>query len=172
MLIELSLLTDYTDWQRGKWHGWLRKHGQQTLAVSVGPHGDGRFQNIGESIRHIFSTEQRYVERLSGREPGDTATIPAGDIEALFRFGKQSRKELKEFLETFPASQWDVPQRLEFPNMHFFVKATPRKVLVHVLMHEIRHWAQIATLLRLNGFKGEFHDFLGSPVLGGEFGPL
>ena len=40
---------------------------------------------------------------------------------------------------------------------------------MHVLMHEIRHWAQIATLLRLNGVAGEFHDFLFSPVLGGEF---
>jgi len=34
-----------------------------------------------------------------------------------------------------------------------------------VLMHEIRHWAQIATLLRTD----EFHDFLFSPVLGGEY---
>jgi hypothetical protein len=36
-------------------------------------------------------------------------------------------------------------------------------------MHEIRHWAQFGTLLRLNGLKGEFHDFLFSPVLGAEF---
>jgi len=36
-------------------------------------------------------------------------------------------------------------------------------------MHEIRHWAQIATLLRLQGLTDEFHDFLFSPVLGGEY---
>jgi hypothetical protein len=36
-------------------------------------------------------------------------------------------------------------------------------------MHEIRHWAQIATLMRLNGHPVEWHDFLMSPVLGGEF---
>jgi len=39
-------------------------------------------------------------------------------------------------------------------------------------MHEIRHWAQIGTLLRLTGLKGEFHDFLFSPVLGGELKPV
>ena len=41
--------------------------------------------------------------------------------------------------------------------------------MVHILMHEIRHWAQIATVLRLNGLTDEFHDFLFSPVMGGEF---
>jgi len=38
-------------------------------------------------------------------------------------------------------------------------------------MHEIRRWAQITTLLRLNGLVGEFHDFLASPVMGGKFIP-
>jgi uncharacterized damage-inducible protein DinB len=47
--------------------------------------------------------------------------------------------------------------------------ATPRKIITHVVVHEIRDWAQIATLLRLNGLSGDFHDFLFSPVLGGEF---
>jgi uncharacterized damage-inducible protein DinB len=45
---------------------------------------------------------------------------------------------------------------------------TPRKIIIHTLLHEVRHWAQISTLLRQNGFKIEFHDFLFSPVLGGE----
>jgi uncharacterized damage-inducible protein DinB len=52
--------------------------------------------------------------------------------------------------------------------MNNLLRATPRKLVVHVLMHEIRHWAQIGTLFRLNGLTGEFHDFLFSPVLGGE----
>jgi hypothetical protein len=38
-----------------------------------------------------------------------------------------------------------------------------------LLKHEIRHWAQIATLFRLSGLKVEMRDFLFSPVLGGEF---
>jgi hypothetical protein len=33
----------------------------------------------------------------------------------------------------------------------------------------LRHWAQIATLLRLHGVADAFHNFLFSPVLGGEF---
>jgi uncharacterized damage-inducible protein DinB len=43
----------------------------------------------------------------------------------------------------------------------------PRKIVVHILLHEIRHGAQIATLFRLNSLVDDLHDFLFSPVLGG-----
>jgi len=170
MPVNLSLndLMDYTDWERQKWRDWLRQHGDQVLKISAGPHGDGRFETVGDLVRHMFSAEKRYIERLSGRPLTDAASIPNDKIEALFRFSQQSRKDLKQFVETFSAQEWDAPQ--DYKILNYFLRATPRKIVVHVLMHEIRHWAQIATLFRLNGLAGEFHDFLFSPVMGGEFG--
>ena len=85
-------------------------------------------------------------------------------LPALIRFGQQSRKELKQLVEAFPAQEWDVPH--EWNILTFSVTASPRKIVMHVLMHEIRHWAQIATLFRLNGLAVEFHDLLFSPVSG------
>jgi uncharacterized damage-inducible protein DinB len=170
MLINLSVddLMDYTDWERQKWYDWLRQHGDQVLKISAGPHGDGRFETVGDLMRHMFAAEKRYVERLSGRPLTDPASIPNDNIEALFQFSQQSRKDLKEFVETFSA-QWDAPQ--DYKILNYYLRATPRKIVVHILIHEIRHWAQIATLLRVNGvLVGEFHDFLFSPVMGGEFG--
>jgi uncharacterized damage-inducible protein DinB len=160
-------LMDYTDWERQDWHALLGQQGAGVLKTSTGPHGDGRFEAVGELIRHIFSAEKRYVERLSGQSLTDTASIPIDNVDALFGFGQQSRNDLRRFVEVFPAEQWDLPQ--DFTLMQSSLRATPRKIVVHVLMHEIRHWAQIATLLRLNGAKSGFHDFLFSPVLGGEF---
>ena len=170
-MLNLSLkeLIDYTDWERQKWYDWLRLQDEQVLKISAGPHGDGRFGTVGELVRHMFSAEKRYVERLSDRPLSDTASVPNDNVEALFRFGQQSRKELKEFVETFPAQKWDT--LMDFKILSYFLKATPKKIVVHILIHEIRHWAQIATLFRLNGYAGEFHDFLFSPVMGGEFGP-
>ena len=167
MPVNLSLidLIQYTDWERQKWYDWLRQHGDEVLKISAGPHGDGRFSTVGEVVRHIFSAEKRYVERLKGRSLTDTGNVPTADIEALFQFSQQSRNELKEFFETFPAQEWDIPQ--DFRLLDYSLTASPRKIIIHVLMHEIRHWAQIATLLRLNGLRCEFHDFLFSPVLGG-----
>jgi len=163
--LSLSDLIDYTDWERQKWHDRLRQQGEAVLKTSIGPHGDGRFGTVGDSVRHIFSAEKRYVERLLGRPLTDTGSVPADNLEALFQFGNESRKELKKFVEEFPSERWDVP--FEFKLMNSALRVTPKKIIVHVLVHEMRHWAQIATLLRLNGMTGEFHDFLFSPAMGG-----
>jgi uncharacterized damage-inducible protein DinB len=167
MPINLALddLMEYTAWERQKWHAWLRQHGDEVLKIGAGAHGDGRFRTVGDLMRHMFSAEKRYIDRLSGRELTDTASIPNDNIEAIFRFGQQSRKELKEFVETFPGQELDVPQDHKMQNSVLTV--TPRKIVVHILLHEIRHWAQIATLLRLNDLVDDFHDFLFSPVMGG-----
>jgi uncharacterized damage-inducible protein DinB len=53
--------------------------------------------------------------------------------------------------------------------MNKTLRATPRKIMTHVLMHEIRHWAQIATRFRQSGLKVDFHDFLFCPAMGDVF---
>jgi uncharacterized damage-inducible protein DinB len=120
-------------------------------------------------VRHIFGAEKRYVERLSGLPLTDLATIPNDSAETLFQFGHTSRKEPKEFVGKFPAGEWDVEQELKFPNLNVVARATPKKIVLHVLMHEIRHGAQIATMLRLNGLVGQWHDLIVSSVMRGGF---
>jgi uncharacterized damage-inducible protein DinB len=166
LAVNMNDLLEYTDWERQKWHDWLRGHGDQILKTNVGEHGDGRFQIIGDYIRHIFSAETRYIDRLSGHQLTETGNVPNDDIEALFLFGRESRESLRKFVAAFDAQEWDRPQ--EFKIFNSSISVTPRKIIIHTVLHETRHWAQIATLFRLNGLKGEFHDFLFSPVLGGE----
>lgn len=161
--LSLEELIEYTDWERGLWHEWLRGHGDAALATSVGPHGDGRFKSVGEVVRHVFSAETRYVERLSGQPLSDVSAIPSDSVEALFALGGRSRAALRAYVAALPAGQWDAPFDLELLGR--VLNVTRRKVVGHVLIHEVRHWAQIGTLFRLNGLKGEFHDFLFSPVL-------
>lgn len=163
----MTELIEYTDWERQKWHERLRQAGDESLQLAAGPNGDGRFERVGELIRHIFSAEKRYVERLSSQPLTNMSAIPADAIEALFEFGQTSRKCLKEFLAGFPEKRWDVQE--EYIISNYKATGTPRKIITHVLMHEVRHWAQIGTLLRLNGIVDEFHDFLASPVMGGGF---
>jgi uncharacterized damage-inducible protein DinB len=159
-------LIDYTEWERGKWFEWLRRRGDQVLQLSAGAHGDGRFETLGDLIRHIFSAEMRYIDRLSNRDLTDPASVPNDSIEALFQFGEQSRRNLKQYVTNLAANDWYVPA--EYKILNSVITGTPKKIVTHVLLHEIRHWAQIATLFRLNGMTGEFHDFLFSPVMGGE----
>src|ERR1700751_5034506 len=109
MELSLSSLMEYTEWERRKWREWMRKHGAEVLKISAGPNGDGRFATVGDLMKHMFSVEKRYIDRLSGRQIADPASIPNDDVEALFRFGEQSQKDLREFADAFPAEQWDVP---------------------------------------------------------------
>jgi uncharacterized damage-inducible protein DinB len=169
MQIDGNVLIGYTDWERQKWHDWLAQHSEalksEALKTSMGPHGDN--QTVGDVVKHIFSAEKRYIERLSDQPLTDTTSIPNGNLEALFELGQQSRQGLKDFIESFPVLSWDIPKDFEFVG--WSLRATPKKIIIHFLTHEICHWAQIASLFRLNGFKSDFHDFIFSPVLGGEF---
>jgi uncharacterized damage-inducible protein DinB len=165
-LIELM---EFTAWERSKWFEWLQRNGDSVLAISVGPHGDGRMDTVGDLVKHIFIAEKHHIDRLSNRTLTDTASIPSGSVEELFQFGCRSRKDLEEFVATRGAEDWQIPR--EFDILSNPVSVTPRKFVVHVLMHEIRHWAQIATMLRLNGLTPGLPDFLLSPVMGGGLKP-
>jgi uncharacterized damage-inducible protein DinB len=94
----------------------------------------------------------------------DTTVVAIDDPIALFLLGAVARASFLGVIETLPAAQWIEP--FEFPMLNSNVRSTPRKVVVHVLTHEIRHWAQVATLLRLEGWMGEPPDLLFTPVLG------
>ena len=168
MSVGLSLieLMEFTEWERNKWYDWLQERRDTVLEISTGPNGD-RFPNVGELVKHIFIAEKHHVDRLSNRPITDTGSVSSDNVERLFQFGWRSRKDLREFVEAVPPGDWDVPR--EFNIVNNLVSVTPRKLIVHVLMHEVRHWAQVATILRLNGLAGGFPDFLFSPVMGGGF---
>jgi len=160
--LQLDTLLAYTDWERELWHDWLRKEGPAALAVPVGPHGDGRMTNVGELVRHIFTAEKRYVERLTGAPLTDQGSIPSQDVAALFAFAAVGRREFRRLVAELPAARWDQPQEMSLLNRT--VSLTPRKIVIHCMLHEIRHWGQVATLLRLAGRTAAVQDFLFSPV--------
>ena len=159
-------LIEYTAWQRARWLAWLRQH-PEALALSAGPHGDGRFTSVGDLVKHIFGAELRYVQRLHRQPLSDLAEIASDDVEALFTTGEAGRRTLIDLIRDLDQNLWDVPR--EFLILSYNVTATPKKIVMHVLMHEIRHWAQIATICRLSGLVTEWSDFLASTALGGTF---
>ena len=167
MHLDLNDLLAYTAWERQNWYQCLKQHGEKALKIHLGPNRDGRFETVGDLVKHIFSAEKRYAERIAGQPVSDFPNLPNDDVEALFQFGQQSRAALEQLLASFPAANWD--RAISFKVLNYTATATPKKIIMHVLVHEIRHWAQIATLLRLSSLPSGLHDFLISPVYGGEF---
>jgi uncharacterized damage-inducible protein DinB len=159
---EIGYLLDYTDWDRTQWEKVFRSEGSDAFAVGLGANCEGRITNVGELVRHIFSAEQRYVERAQELPLTDTSVIPSNDVDALFAFGRQSRESLRRLLRDFPVERWDIPREVQIGPYQLAV--TPRAMIVQSVTHEIRHWAQIATFLRLEGRKSGAHDFLISGV--------
>ena len=157
-------LVAYTTWQRSLWRSWFQQRSPAVLSVTTGAHGDGRFPSVGGLIRHIFSAELRYLERIAGSPLTDATSVPTDDAQALFEFGGVGRARLEQLIDSMPPDLWTVP--VEFPLLKSTVRSSPRKIILHVLTHEIRHWAQVATLLRLQGWACDGQDLLLSPVLG------
>ena len=80
MQIDVDVLIGYRNWEIRKCHDWLEHH-SEALKSSMGPHGDN--QTVGDVVKHIFSAEKRYIERLSDEPLTDTASIPNDNLEAL-----------------------------------------------------------------------------------------
>ena len=158
----LDDLLEYSNWERNQWHDWLREQGPAALAVGLGPNNNGRIGTIGELVRHIFSAEKRYVERCLKAPLTDTSTIPADNIEALFAFGSESRRALRDLLASFPDAEWNAPREMSFGTHTRIV--TARKMILQAVTHELRHWAQIAAFLRQAGYQPGFHDLIASPL--------
>ena len=159
---QIEYLLDYTEWDRGQWETWFRGQGSESLAVGLGANCEGRITNVGELVRHIFSAEQRYAERIQQLPISDTSVIPANDVDALFDFGRRSRANLLRLLREFPSERWEKPLEMQIgPSKRVVL---PTTMVVQSLTHEIRHWAQLATLLRIAGRKTGPHDFLVSGI--------
>jgi uncharacterized damage-inducible protein DinB len=162
-VLSVDDLLAYSDWDRRQWQEWFLTQGPAALAVDLGPNNNGRIRNVGELARHIFSAEKRYVERALQVPLSDTSTVPADDVQALFAFGFESRRALRELLASFPTAEWDAPREMSFgPHTR---TVTSRQMILQAITHELRHWAQVASFLRQAGYTPGSHDLIASPRL-------
>jgi uncharacterized damage-inducible protein DinB len=141
------------------WHQWFMQHPQALDA----PTDIAQTEKVRDLVLHIIAVDLRYAERLSGKEVTPYENMPT-DINALFALADDSFEQLRKYAQQ--ASQEDLRNVVEFPTRSAgTLKATKRKMLIHTLMHSVRHWAQLATALRKAGYKTDWpHDLLFSEV--------
>jgi uncharacterized damage-inducible protein DinB len=161
MQLTIDELIRYTSEERTKWERWFAVHGDAPLAFRL---AGETHATVGALIRHIFRPEQRYAQRLRDKPLTEDQNVPTDTWVELFAFGRQSREELRRFVEAAKTEDWG--RIHEFDVQQYHIRATTRKIILHVLIHEIRHWAQIARVVRENGMAppGE-HDLLLSSAL-------
>ena len=161
----LSLTFDellrYTSAERDKWRRWFAAH-PDAMEVVVQP--GGRLPTVGKLIDHIFLAERRILQRLTDAPLTQSTGLTGNNASPLFDYGASVRRELEQYVADLDSDVADEVRSFEMAERRWLL--TSRKFLFHILIHETRHWAQIALAVRLAGLEppGE-HDLLFSPAL-------
>lgn len=142
-------LLDYADHERRKWRDWIAADPSR-LDISVQP--GGRFPTIGALLDHVYFIERRHLSRLEGATPPDATGIPAGDWQRLFEYADLVAADLKRYAaDTSDEAASGIISFTGKDGTHFSMSR--RRLLVHIVLHEIRHLAQIALAARVNGIE-------------------
>jgi len=144
--VELGTLLDYSDHERRKWREWLAADPRRT-AITVQP--GGRFPTIGSLLDHTFLVERRHLCRIEGGTPPDSTGVRDGDWQALFEYADLVRAEFRACLADLDEAA--AGQNITIAAQSGTRTMTRRELATHVLLHEIRHFAQIALAARIAG---------------------
>jgi uncharacterized damage-inducible protein DinB len=159
--ITFEELVRYTNMERDKWRHWFAGH---AAAVEAPVQPGGRLPTVGKLIDHIFLVERRHLQRLTSQPLSNTTGLTGNNAPPLFDYGASVRRELEQYAADLGDEEIDTVR--EFVVRDQTYPMTPRKLLFHILLHETRHWAQIALAVRLAGFEppGD-HDLFFSKAL-------
>ena len=139
----------------GQWHAFTSAH-PQILKLPCDIRQSG---TVAHLLQHIVAVELRYAERLASQPETDYAAIPYSTPDEILHTHRRATTLLRSLLDD-PTLDWNA--EIEFNTITMGrLRATRRNVLVHALLHSIRHFAQLATLIRQNGFEPDWPmDFL------------
>jgi uncharacterized damage-inducible protein DinB len=158
--LSFKTLLELTSTEHHRWRDWFVDHPN---AWDV-PFATGRMVTIGGVVLHIFAVELRYAQRLLDQEVTPWEEFRQTSIDEVFELGDQARGQLVHFLTT--AAEKELDRILTFQTLTAgTITASKYKIASNVFLHGIRHWGQIATVLRQNGFADQWpHDMLLSSV--------
>ena len=161
LAITFDEMLRYTNGERDKWRTWLSDH-SAALDAAVQP--GGRLPTVGKLIDHIFLVERRHLQRLTAQRLSESTGLTGNNVAPLFDYGASVRRELEQFVADLGDDDADTVRNIEVRERQW--PMTPRKLLFHILLHETRHWAQVALAIRLAGFDppGD-HDLFFSKAL-------
>lgn len=161
LAITFDELVRYTNMERDKWRHWFVGHAE---AVDAPVQPGGRLPTVGKLIDHIFLVERRHLQRLTSQPVANTTGLTGNNAPPLFDYGASVRRELEQYVADLSDDEIDSVRQFDVRDQKW--PMTPRKLLFHILLHETRHWAQVALAVRLAGFEppGD-HDLFFSKAL-------
>ncbi len=154
--ISFEALLAYAEAEERRWADWFRRNPE---ALDL-PAKISDSSTVREFVRHILGVGRRTAERLLNEPMTSDEKFDISSIDSLFAIGADARTKLRRFLAQSDEAALSSAREFQSATLGSFY-ATPRKLLAHALVHGIRHWAQLATLLRQQGYKADWrHDVL------------
>ena len=107
-------------------------------------------KTVAGLLQHIVAVELRYAERLADLPVSGYADIPFDSVETIYATHNRAIMIFQQLLAS--DIDWDAP--IEYATRTMGQARSARKtILFHALLHGIRHYAQLATLVRQHGVK-------------------
>jgi len=158
-------LEELLAWSQESASFW-KSHLDANPALLELPCSIGGASNVQEFVRHIWTVDLRWAQRLAALPVIGRDEAPAGPLDALYDLHLQAMEIFRGLLAGV-AEKWEQPYILEMDWVPpEFRSVSRRKVAAHTFLHSQRHWAQLATLARSAGFPSNFRgDPLFSPAL-------
>jgi uncharacterized damage-inducible protein DinB len=148
VLVAFAPLLAYSDHERDKWRLWIAADPGR-LQVPFQP--GGRFADVASLLDHVFLVERRHLARLEGATPPSSTGVPAGDWAALFDYAGLVRADLRAYVDGLDETTATEPMVITGLQSSGDITMTRRRLVTHILLHEIRHLAQLAYAARLAG---------------------
>ena len=156
--ISFADLLRYEETETARWRAWLAKQPAEVLDL---PFGDSarHMGTVREMLWHIFITEWVYGCVLNGESFDGWDRFKKETLDDLFGIQREAHRLLSAYLAT--ASDADMTKRQTLSARGTTIEGSARKFLTHTFLHSLRHWAQIATVLRQNGHQTDWqHDYV------------
>ncbi len=109
-------------------------------------------KTVAELLQHIVAAQLRYAERLAGLPISDYDAIRFDSVDSIYATHDRAIAIFQELIAS--DSNWDEP--LDFTTRtRGSLRSNRKTILFHALLHGIRHYAQLATLVRHCGVQAD-----------------
>ncbi len=136
----------WNDRSAQSWRTVIEQH-PEILAIPCDIYG---VPNVALLLRHIVSAEVRYAQRLVGLPGSPLEAFLHSSAADLFDAHDRAIRSLRA--ELGRPLNWDEPFAFQTIS-HGGARSTRKTIFFHALLHSIRHYAQLATLVRQHGFQ-------------------
>lgn len=156
MALEISVekLLAWNDATARQWHSFFNMH-PAAFAVACDIRNSS---TVADTLQHIVAAEQRYAQRLAGLPETAYEDVPKDSVDDILAGHERAMAILRPLL-TDPAYDWSQPLTFDTATAGR-LRSSRETILLHLTLHSMRHYAQLATLLRQQGFKLWPMDYL------------